>query len=190
MVEQTVFFATGNAHKVQEIQTATQQFHLRIKQVDIKGTEIQANSGEEIAMHSAMQAKNKYGIPIFVEDTGLFIEGLRGFPGVYASYVYLTIGLQGVLRLLEGTAHREAVFRSAIAYCDLNDHVTCFTGECRGTIVHTPRGNCGFGFDPIFEPYEGTGKTFGEMRLQEKNRLSHRSQAAIKFANWYVKLLL
>jgi XTP/dITP diphosphohydrolase len=187
MAEHTVFFATGNSHKVQEIQTATRDFHLYVKQVDIKGVEIQADSVEEIATYSAIQTKKKYKIPVFVEDTGLFIDGLQGFPGVYASYIYNTIGIHGVLKLLDGASNRGAIFRSSIAYCDLNDRVTCFTGECRGKISSVARGGSGFGFDPIFEPDDGGGKTFGEMKMQEKNRLSHRSQAAVKFACWYVK---
>lgn len=187
MAKNTVFFATGNSHKVQEIQIATQDFNLCVKQVNIKGVEIQADSVEEIATYSAIQAKNKYKIPVFVEDTGLFIDDLRGFPGVYASFIYKTIGTFGILKLLEGASNRGAIFRSSIAYCGLNDRVTCFTGECRGKISRVARGSFGFGFDPIFEPDDGDGKTFGEIKMQEKNRLSHRSQAAVKFACWYVK---
>jgi XTP/dITP diphosphohydrolase len=187
MDEHMVFFATGNVHKVQEIQTAVQNFCLSIEQADIKEVEIQADSVEEVAKYSAIQVREKHKIPVFVEDTGLFIDILRGFPGVYASYVYKSIGIFGVLKLLDGTSNREAVFRSSIAYCDLNDQVTCFTGECHGKISSVPRGSAGFGFDPIFMPENGGGKTFGEMKIQEKNGFSHRSQVAVKFASWYVK---
>jgi len=119
---------------------------------------------------------------VFVEDAGLFIDALNGFPGPYSSYVYRTIGVEGVLKLVEGKS-RGAAFVSVIALYHPGKGVRVFKGMCRGVIAQHPRGFSGFGFDPIFIP-EGVGKTFAEMREDEKNKLSHRGEAARKLIEW------
>lgn len=182
-------FATGNTHKVEEVKYALKDYPLEVKPLNIKGVEIQAETVEEIAKSSALQASRTNRIPVIVEDTGLFIESLMGFPGPYAAYVHETIGVEGVLKLLEGVADRKATFRSAVAFCDLTEDVVCFVGESLGEISAEARGDRGFGFDPVFEPHNGAGKTFAEMSLVEKSSISHRSRAVRKFAEWYVKRL-
>jgi XTP/dITP diphosphohydrolase len=123
-----------------------------------------------------------------VEDAGLFIEALKGFPGPYAAYAYQTIGNNGLLKLLENVENRKAVFRSAIAYCDSEAEApVVFEGEAEGEITVDERigsGKSGFGFDPIFRP-SGSEKAFAEMTLEEKNGFSHRAKAVLKFAEWY-----
>jgi len=89
--------------------------------------------------------------------------------------VYKTIGIQGILKLLEGVENRRACFKSAVAVVLENTIITS-TGEVCGEISREPRGNQGFGFDPIFIP-SGETRTFGEMSIQEKNRYSHRAKA-------------
>jgi XTP/dITP diphosphohydrolase len=124
-----------------------------------------------------------------VEDAGLFIDALSGFPGPYAAYVFKTINNSGILKLMENIADRHAKFQSVIAYCD--DQIPfkpeCFDGESKGQITISERkeqGKSGFGFDPIFQP-TGSGKTFAEMTITEKNGYSHRAMAVHKFAEWY-----
>jgi XTP/dITP diphosphohydrolase len=126
-----------------------------------------------------------------VEDAGLFISRLSGFPGPYSAYVYKTIHNDGILKLLEGSKERDAKFQSVIGYCD--QETVCepifFEGVVNGEITLTERkeqGKSGFGFDPIFEP-SGIEKTFAEMTIIEKNRYSHRAMAIRKFAEWYIK---
>jgi XTP/dITP diphosphohydrolase len=187
MKRSTIFFATSNPHKVAEIRFVLRNYPLEIQHVNIKGVEIQTESVDAIAQHSALLAMRNRGIPVFVEDTGLFIDALKGFPGPYASHAYRTIGISGVLQLLVGETNRGATFRSAVAFCDLDETITCFLGECRGKISQKPRGTHGFGFDPIFEPDHGKGKTFGEMTRVEKSAISHRSHAVRHLADWYVK---
>jgi len=183
-----IFFATANKHKIEEVQYALKDYPLDFKHLDIKGFEIQSESVVTIAKNSALRAAVDHKISVIVEDTGLFIDALHGFPGPYAAYVYDTLGTRGVLTLL-GDDNRNATFRSAVAFCDPSGSTACFVGECFGRISTDARGSYGFGYDPIFEPYDGVGKTFAEMRLEEKSTISHRSQAMRKFADWYIARL-
>jgi XTP/dITP diphosphohydrolase len=184
-----VFFATGNIHKFNEARVVLAEFGLAAAMLKMKGTEIQSDSLKEIAATSAVNAFRQAHLPLIVEDAGLFIEALNGFPGPYAAYVYKTIGNQGLLKLMNGNENRQATFKSAIAYCDSADGKTvCFDGQASGTITTAERvtDQSAFGFDPIFQP-AGTGKTFAEMGIKEKNGFSHRAQALRKFAQWYLQ---
>lgn len=139
--------------------------------------EIQSDDLAEIVKASALEAFERWGEHVLVEDSGLFVNALRGFPGPYSSYVYRTIGVAGLLKLLEGVSDREALFRSALCYVAGGGKQLVFTGEVKGVIAMEPRGAGGFGFDPIFIPEEGGGRTFAEMTVGEKNLYSHRSKA-------------
>ena len=183
----SLLFATGNPHKVEEVKLILGDYPIEIKCADVKGREIQAETVEEIAEASALQAFKKIGKPLFVEDTGLFIEALSGFPGPFASYVHRTIGIAGVLKLLKGVADRRAEFRSAVAFCASEVKPVCFLGIALGRISREERGIHGFGFDPIFEPDGGGDRTFAEMTIDEKNTYSHRACAVRKFVEWYIK---
>jgi len=175
-------FVTSNKHKAEEVLSIFNLYGLQLEVVYAKTLEIQSDSLDEIAVFSALQAYNSVKKTVFVEDAGLFITGLKGFPGPYSSYVYQTIGLEGVLRLVEDT-EREAFFVSEICYYDPATGPRLFKGVCRGRIAPKPRGSNGFGFDPIFIP-DGDTKTFAEMSLEEKNRLSHRGSAVRRLCRW------
>jgi XTP/dITP diphosphohydrolase len=183
-----VFFATGNVHKFNEIRSILKSLGLSVAMIRLKGDEIQSDSLQEIASKSVKNAFRCSGLPIFVEDAGLFINSLCGFPGPYAAYVYKTIHNSGILKLMAGTADRQAKFQSVIAYLDPTlEEPLCFYGECNGeitTVERTEPGKSGFGFDPIFQP-DGSSKTFAEMTIAEKNGFSHRAMAIRKFAEWY-----
>jgi XTP/dITP diphosphohydrolase len=94
--------------------------------------------------------------------------------------------MNGILRLLEGKNERCAFFRSAVCYCSSKGLLKSFCGVTKGKISQNIRGSRGFGFDPIFMPDENPSMTFGEMPVEEKNKVSHRSRALCKFAKWYV----
>ena len=157
-----------------------------IERVDAKNFEIQADDVEEISKKSSILAVQKECCPIFVEDTGLFIEALKGFPGPYASYTNKTIGRAGVLRLMNGIENRRAEFKSAVSFCNPKEEPICFVGTISGRISNNERGTHGFGFDSIFEP-NCSDKTFAEMTSDEKSIISHRAQSVKKFANWYLR---
>jgi XTP/dITP diphosphohydrolase len=185
-----VFFATGNIHKFNEARSILTGLDIAVGMLRVKDTEIQSDSLKEIAQASALDAFKRCGLPVIVEDAGLFIDALNGFPGPYAAYAYKTIGNKGLLRLMQNVENRKARFWSAIAYCDSSSCVpVCFKGEAEGEITVNERvgsGKSGFGFDPIFKP-DGSGKTFAEMTLEEKNGFSHRAKAVRRFAEWYKK---
>ncbi|MEM2914689.1 MAG: XTP/dITP diphosphatase [Candidatus Bathyarchaeia archaeon] len=180
-----IFFATGNIHKFNEARKLLAEYNIATAMLKIKTIEIQDNDLENIARTRALEAANKSYLPIIVEDAGLFVDALNGFPGPYSSYVYLTIGKEGILKLLNGCENRKACFRSVVAFCISKNFLKCFHGVAEGRIANKVRGKSGFGFDPIFEPIEYPGKTFGEMTLDEKNKYSHRVKALRKFAEWY-----
>lgn len=184
-----VFFATGNINKFNEARSILGQYGIAVGMFRLKGDEIQSESLREIAETSVRNAFQRCRLPIFVEDAGLFIKALDGFPGPYAAYVYKTIHNSGILKLMKNSADRHAEFHSVIAYCD--DQTPCepvfFEGEVKGEITLAERkeqGKSGFGFDPIFQPAESK-KTFAEMTLLEKNGFSHRAMAIRKFAELY-----
>ncbi len=190
LIGRVVFFATGNINKFKEAQDVLSKSGITVAMLRIKSLEIQSDKLEEIAWASAAQTFEECHLPIIVEDAGLFVDALKGFPGPYASYVYRTIGNEGLLRLMEKAKNRRASFQSVIAYCSTDAKLpTCFSGEVVGEIVKGERerkGESGFGFDPIFKP-ESSCKTFAEMSMSEKNRRSHRAKALCKFAEWYKK---
>ncbi len=181
-----VIFVTNNVNKFKEASRILDKYGISIAMLKIKAIEIQDDNLENIAAQSAIDAVARCNLPILVEDAGLFIEALNGFPGPYSSYVYRTLGPEGILKLLEGEKRRDAFFRSVIAFhSPERDKPKCFHGEVKGKISKKKRGTSGFGFDPIFIPLGGRGKTFAEMTIDEKNRFSHRAQALRKFAEWY-----
>jgi XTP/dITP diphosphohydrolase len=177
-------FATSNEHKFEEAKSIFEEFDAKVSRVNLKTREIQNDSLEEIATDALAQALQKTSGPVFVEDAGLFVEGLNGFPGPYSSYVFKTLGVAGITKLLDGAKIRKASFKSAIALGMKKDLLQMFTAETEGTILQTPRGKEGFGFDPIFQPV-WTNKTFGEMTIREKNVYSHRAKCIKKMILWY-----
>jgi len=182
-----VYFATHNYHKFEEIRLILHEFGVATAILNVKGLEIQSDDLEEIARTSVLNVVATQRLPVMVEDSGLFIEVLNDFPGPYSSYVYRTIGLKGIIKLLENEDNRRAEFRSVIAFCRPGEVPKSFSGMVRGLISASERGTHGFGFDPIFIPSGADGRTFAEMTIIEKNLYSHRAQAARKFAEWYMR---
>jgi XTP/dITP diphosphohydrolase len=183
-----VFFATGNINKFNEARSILNPYNISIGMLRMKGDEIQSESLKQIAEAAVTNAYNRTKLPVFVEDAGLFINALGGFPGPYAAYVFKTIHNSGLLKLMENIADRHAEFQSVISYCDATlCKPKCFWGESKGEITQTeckPLGKTSFGFDPVFQPI-GSKKSFAEMTISEKNGFSHRAMALRKFADWY-----
>jgi XTP/dITP diphosphohydrolase len=184
-----VFFATGNINKFNEARSILNRYGIATGMLKLKGDEIQNESLQKIAETSVINAFKRCRLPIFVEDAGLFIDALSGFPGPYAAYVYQTVHNSGIIKLMNNVKQRKAKFESIIAYCDdqTYNQPLSFHGEVQGEITPTIRneeGKSGFGFDPIFQPL-GSTKTFAEMTIEEKNGYSHRAMAIKKFAEWY-----
>jgi XTP/dITP diphosphohydrolase len=200
-----------------------------VERLDFDYPEIQADELGPIAARGAREAYRHAGGPVLVDDAGLFVEGLDGFPGPYSSYVEETLGIERVHEIATDLDDRRAAFRCVLGYCDGDGFaaspdpvdrgdrnaaaaagpdagdaedeagerddaedaggpdstdtlpVKLFEGYVPGRIV-APRGDSGFGYDPIFEH---DGETFAEMDTDRKNAVSHRGRALEKFAEWY-----
>ncbi len=172
-----VFFATSNKEKYNEVAAILK---VDVQHMPFDYPEIRSESVEEVARDSVRVAYRRCKEPVFVEDTGLFIEALRGFPGTYSGWVQKKIGNEGILRLMEGKENRAAYFETCIAYMKDREHIYVFRGKCEGTITSEPLGEAGFGYDPIFIP-NGEHQTFAES-IELKNKLSHRYKALLEFS--------
>lgn len=184
-----IVFITTNAHKVKEIRdlAEVESWDITIAHLEYDYPERQLDASEEVARESANYMRKHPGIrtPFFLEDSGLFIPSLNGFPGPFSAFVFKSIGNEGILKLMadkKGEARR-ATFKTVVALCEsVEEEPILFVGTVEGKIANAIRGKGGFGFDPIFE-YEGVGKTFAELSTGEKNKISHRGRAFRELLN-------
>ena len=177
-----ITFLTTNSGKFEEASEILGERGIKVEMAEKRYREVQADSLEEVVKYALEDLDMEN---VFIEDAGLFIASLSGFPGVYSSYVYETLGNAGVLKLLEGCKERRAGFRSVIGYRGAGKEVKIFEGEVIGTIHTEVRGSEGFGYDPIFIP-EGYTKTFAE-DMKVKNKISHRKVALGALAEYLEK---
>ena len=187
-----IFFVSNNINKYFEIKSI---IHDRTIDLDLNFykqniVEIQDEKIEKIAIEKAKSAYNIVKRPIIIEDDGLFINSLNGFPGQYSSYVFKSIGNRGILRLLEGSRARSAFFKSIFVYTD-GIITRAFIGQINGKISATII-DSGWGYDPIFIPLKdyndnnNNNKTFATLsKTDKKNELSHRRIALDKFVKWF-----
>ncbi|MDE1822544.1 MAG: RdgB/HAM1 family non-canonical purine NTP pyrophosphatase [Euryarchaeota archaeon] len=173
-----ITFYTSNPGKVQEVRHRLAPLGVAVRWGRRTLTEPQSDSLEEVARFKLQQVPPARDGAL-VEDAGLFVRGLAGFPGVYSAYVLRTLGPAGLARLTP-SADRSAVFRAVLGFRRGHGRPRFFVGEAVGTIAQHPRGTGGFGFDPVFIP-RGEQRTFAEMTLMEKERLSHRGKALTAF---------
>ncbi len=178
----TINFATTNPHKVKEGNSVGKKYGVSFRQVAEGYPEVRDEDVAVVAEEGARYVFDKIKETVIVEDTGLFIEILNGFPGSYSAFVFNKIGNEGILSLLKENERRKARFVSAIGYCD-SSGVKIFRGEVEGFIVDGMRGEGGFGYDPIFQPH-GYDKTFAQ-DYSLKNKISHRKRAFQLFCEWF-----
>ena len=165
---------THNPGKVREYSEALSGYGLEMVHVNREYDEVQTPYLEEVVDKGMKQLHSEGLRDFLIDDSGIFIDGLGGFPGVYSAYVQKTLGNQGVLKQMEVVEDRRAVFKCCIG-CWIGDERIVVTGQCPGTVLYEERGNGGFGYDPIFSP---DGKnSFAEIPLEEKNVISHRGRA-------------
>ena len=206
-----IWFLTGNSGKLREATHHLQPLGYEVRQLIVEEggiVEPQVDTLEEVAQSKIAQALlhlpdgQKSQDLILVEDAGLFVDALNGFPGVYSSYVLNTIGCNGVLRLLDHLQSEDTIqcaqLRSAqfqaVAALRIDGEILYGNGVCPGWIALESSGEDGFGFDPVFTPNDldafgeplppGTygeksvhGKTFAAISMEEKQAYSHRSRA-------------
>ncbi len=184
--KRTLWFVTQNHHKYQEARRTLDPFGIKIRLLDSMKTEIQSTNLGEIAKFAAQEAAKKHNRTVLVEDSGLFVKALDGFPGPFSSYVHDTIGVEGLLRLMNRQTQREAYFQASLALASPRGSSQEFSGKVHGTISHKSAGNQGFGFDPIFIP-RGSRKTFAQGGTEFKDKYSHRAIAFRKLALWLIR---
>ncbi len=186
-----IAFLTKNDNKIKEANHALQDYGIKLTKAPdyVEKLEIQDDHVENVALYAAKNAYKRFKKPFVVEDDGLFIASLNNFPGPYTAFVLKSIGINGILKLMENVKTREAYFLSAVVL-QISGSFFVFSKRVNGTISLMPRGNSGFGFDPIFIPLDAT-KTYAEMDLKEKSSISHRAGAFKEMAsflnNYYKK---
>ena len=177
-----IVIATGNAHKVQEYKALINDDSIELKSLldypGFPGVEENGRSFRENASIKAIAASRYCDAPAFADDSGLEVFALDNAPGIYSSRYAPTDPerIAKLLRNLEGVADRRARFVCVIAIAFNGEVIETFEGEIRGTIGFAPKGENGFGYDPVFIP-EGETRTFAELSSEEKNRISHRANA-------------
>jgi XTP/dITP diphosphohydrolase len=183
MFSETLYFASGNPNKIEEVSA---KMHHRFRLLglhDLKCTTDLPETGNTLEANARQKAQyvwDHYHVPVFADDTGLEIDALNGEPGVNTAFYGgpqkdAALNKARVLRELEHKVSRRARFRTVI--CLIIDGNACtFEGVVNGTITTEEKGSGGFGYDSIFQP-EGSERTFAQMTMDEKNTRSHRAKA-------------
>jgi XTP/dITP diphosphohydrolase len=182
-ISSTLLFVTSNPNKALEVGKILKRNGISFQHKDTIYQEIQSSSLKTIATESARCLYERLKTPLFLEDSGLFVEQLNGFPGPYSSYIYKTIGNSGVLKLMSKVSDRTSRFESVVAYAENDNDIRLFSGIVLGRIADKKRGK-GWGFDPIFIP-RNCDETYAEMGIELKQLVSHRYIAFTKFSNWF-----
>ena len=130
-----ITYVTGNWSKIMSAKNILEPLGIEVDNVKMETTEIQADTVEEVAMHSAKEASDKLKCAVLKNDTGLYVEALGGFPGPYTHYVDERLGEDGLLKLLDGVDNRNACFMEAFAYCEYGKDPIVFKSITKGNIA-------------------------------------------------------
>jgi len=178
-------FASNNAHKLDEIRPLLPGSVQLLSLADIGCHEELPETQPTLEGNARQKARyvwDHYGVACFADDTGLEVDALGGAPGVYSARYAgperaAAANVARLLHALGTQPDRRARFRTVISLVRGPGDAHAFSGEVGGSIAAAPIGRGGFGYDPVFVPSEGDGRTFAEMTLSEKNMLSHRARA-------------
>jgi XTP/dITP diphosphohydrolase len=176
-------FATNNINKLKEVRALLPDFIELLSLSDINCFEDIPETATTLEGNAILKADfvtRKFKLNCFADDTGLEVESLNGAPGVFSARYAGKDGnseknIEKLLNNLKNNSNRIAQFKTVIAL-NLSDKQYLFEGICKGTIIEEKCGNKGFGYDPIFIP-DGYSKTFAEMNIEEKGKISHRGKA-------------
>jgi XTP/dITP diphosphohydrolase len=185
--------ATANPNKIIEIQNKIGNKHQFLSLKEIGCFEEIPETSDTIegnALQKARYVFENYGYYCFSEDTGLEIDALDGAPGVITAHYAgenrdANANMDKVLREMQGISNRKARFKTVIAL-KMNSNEYLMEGIVYGSISDVKRGSDGFGYDPIFIP-DGYDRTYAEMSLEEKNKMSHRALAVAKLKRFLAK---
>jgi XTP/dITP diphosphohydrolase len=174
-------FVTSNEHKYKEAENLFKKHGIEISWINMKYEEIQAGDNEIICRDSCMKLNQVLEPPFFIDDTGLYIRSLNGFPGPFASYVQDTLGNRIIIQIASGS---DAFFKTVISF-SRESKIYQFIGILKGHISEKETDGNKFGYDPIFVP-EGYNRTLAQLSTGEKNSISHRGKALDKFVEFLV----
>ena len=180
----TINFVTSNKNKVKEFRQILEP-EIKVNHIELSYPEIRSEDSQEIARHSAKELAEKLNKIVVVEDSGLFIDALNGFPGTYSATVHKKIELGGIIKLMKGVKKRNCTYKSAVAYCEPGKKAISFLGEEKGKVAQSVRGTYGFGHDPVFIP-EGSKKTYGQMKNCVEVK-KFRRRGVIKLREYFMK---
>ena len=169
-MEKIITYVTGNWAKLASAKKIIEPLGYVIDNIKLETPEIQADDVTEVAKYSAKWACEKLGKAVLKNDSGLFVNGLKGFPGVYTHYADDTIGADGLLKLMDGLEDRTAYFKESLAYCEPGKEPVVFEGFTKGKIDVKKSGTYGWAWDFIFIP-EGQEKTLGCFPDEERWKL-------------------
>ena len=178
-----MIIATHNAHKIEEFGRILAPLGITVQTAELTEAEETGTTFRENAYIKAKSACDETGLPCVADDSGLSIDYLNGEPGVYsARYAEPGKRKATVLEKLKGVPEekRGAHFTSAICCVFPNGDILTAEGTCEGSILFAPRGENGFGYDPVFRP-DGFDRSMAELTMEEKNAISHRGKALAQF---------
>ncbi len=178
-----ILVATGNAHKLQEIQSILPA--IKFKSLKDVGIDIDiledGSSFEENALKKAMAIAQLSDDMVLADDSGLVVNALNGAPGIYSARyagenASDTENNKKLLKMLQGQLNRQAHFACSLVLVHKTNVIFTGTGICEGNILETANGSGGFGYDPLFIP-KGYNNTFANLGEEIKNKISHRAKA-------------
>lgn len=190
--------ATRNKGKKREFELLFNGLPVKIKGVSefqkIPKFEEEGSTFEEIAINKAKCVSKALDLPAIADDSGLTVEALNGAPGIFSARYAGKSATNGqnnrkLLEKMKGKENRNAIFVCSIAISKPTGQVLTYLGRCSGIILHEPAGTNGFGYDPFFY-YSPLGKTFAQLSVEEKSRVSHRGQAMKKLKNDFKKIMI
>ncbi len=178
-MEEKIYFVTGNKNKIKEAQAIMPE----IEGLDLDLAEIQELNPQKILEAKLEEAKKyKPNCNLIVEDLSLEIEGMNGLPGPLIKWFLKSVGIEGVVKMAKMFGNQKTIARLTLGFANELGENKFFEGVVEGKIVE-PRGESDFGWDPIFVP-EGFKKTYAEMGMEEKNKISHRKIALEKLKEY------
>ena len=178
-----IVFVTGNKNKFSEAEKILRDFGIVIKRKKIYVEEIQELDVSLVAKRKAEEAYRELGMPLIVEDTGIEVKGMNGYPGALVKHFYEAMTPHGMVEFLRKRDSRTTGI-TAVAYFD-GKTMKVFEGRIEGRIAGDVRGGDSFDWDSFFIP-EGYGKTYSQLGIDEKNKISQRRKALEKFAEWFL----
>ena len=154
---------SSNQKKIDELVKLLSGFEVKVMKVEYP--ELKLDDPCEISKGAAKMLAERLKKTVLVEDSGLFIDEFKGFPGIMTKFTYNRIGLKGILKLMKGVKNRRCSYKSALGLCSPGKKPVCFLGVEEGSLARKMKGT-GWGYDPIFIP-KGKKKTYGQLGCQE-----------------------